>query len=668
MHFIAFLFDFYLSMFRKPNLLGSYLGYVKDSVVDDFDFGKKSRKRRIRRELKYVFLLLGIVIVILAFNLLIALADIKQVYNSAFQAKYNLEQSIYAIQDKDFVKARNLSQQAEDEFSISVSRLKRIKYSPIGWIPGVHGKVQDVIYLTETGQILSQTINSGAAMGEVFFSVWSNDDLSFSRLSFAEKRRVLATIHENSLMLSTVNNDLQRAVDNLDKIENREMFVSRDINLDQLKLDVQSVQKITRVAVPIFQTLPALAGYPEESNYLFVLQNKDELRPTGGFIGTYGTARVYNGDIVSLATDDIYHLDIPALKVMNVEPPKPLRDYLGINRWMMRDANWSPDWPTSAQKILDFYQQESKIVRTEPIQPDFIIAVTPDFVVDLIGITGPIKVNGQTYTQDNFVPLLQDTTGKDFNAMGLSRWNRKMVVGEISKEIKLRLFDSLDENWPKLMEVIEKNLNQKNILVSASDPTVAKVFAENNWDGHLRQTDGDYVMVVDANLGALKTDAVMRRKIDYRVKEENGKIFAKVQVNYANDGNFSWKTTRYRSYVRVYVPKGSELIRVAGFTEGEVEVGEENGKTYFGAFISVEPKKLGSISFEYRLPDLIKNGEYRLLFQKQPGNEADVDIDLSFAKEIKSYRPANFDTKLINQQQVSFKSNLQLDSEYYLEF
>jgi hypothetical protein len=653
----------------RPNLLGSYFGHIKDNVVDELDFGKKIRRRKLRRELKYVFLFVGIIVVFLLVNLLVTWSDLKQVNESALAAKNNLEQSIYAIQSKDFSKAQILSQQATDEFNISLSRLQRIKYSPIGWLPGVHGRVQDVIYLADTGRILSQTINNGSGLGEVFFSVWSGDDLSFSCLTLADKRRVLATIYENRTALDNVNTDLQQAVDNLDKIKNRQMFVDRDINLDQLKLDVQSVQKITKVAVPIFQTLPALAGYPQQADYLFVLQNKDELRPTGGFIGTYGTAQVVNGDILTLITDDVYHLDMPALKTVNITPPQPLIDYLGINRWLLRDANWSPDWPSSAKQILSFYQQESAANKTVAIDPDFIIAITPDFVVDLLGITGPIKVSGQTYNKDNFMALLQDSTGKDFTALGLSRWNRKMIIGEISKQIKLKLFDNLDQNWPKLMDVIEQNLNQKNILVYAVNTDANKVFADNNWDGHLRQTDSDYVMVVDANLAALKTDAVMSRNITYRVKPTtDNQLLAKLQINYANDGNFTWKTTRYRSYVRVYVPLGSQLIRVAGFSEGEVSVGEENGKTYFGAFISVEPKSIASLSFEYELPAVVKKNEYSLIFQKQPGNMADLDIDLSFAGAIKSYQPTNFDAQLVNPQRIKFTSNLEHDNEYHLTF
>ncbi|MFH0840363.1 MAG: DUF4012 domain-containing protein [bacterium] len=655
-------------MFNKPNLLGSYLGNVKDQAINDLNFAKKMRKNRIKRGFKYVLWFILIIIIVLGFNALMAFNDIKQVYNSSFQAKYNLEQSIYAIKDRDFSRARQYSQQAEDSFAISLARLKRIKYTPIGWLPGIHGKINDVIYLTETGEILSQTINSGASIGEVFFSLWSGEDLAFSRLTYNEKRMVLAKIHENRELLSVINADLDRAVENLDKIKNRDLFMSRDINIDQLKVDVEEVQKVAKVAVPIFQTMPAFAGYPAETNYLFILQNKDELRPTGGFIGTYGTAKVFNGDILKLNTDDIYHLDMPALNKLKVGPPQPLKDYLGINRWLMRDANWSPDWPTSAEQVLWFYQEEASLSELPTNDVDFVIAITPDFIIDLINITGPITVNGQTYTQDNFMALLQDTTGKDFYNQGISRWHRKMIIGEISKEIKLKLFDSLDENWMKLVDVVEKNLNQKNILIYAKDPAVAKVFADNNWDGHLRQTEGDYVMVVDANLAALKTDAVMKRKISYRVVEENGELIAKLRINYANQGNFTWKTTRYRSYTRVYVPAGSELIRVTGFTEGEVEVGQELDKTYFGAFINIEPGKLGSLTFEYKLPKLIKNGEYSLIFQKQPGTVSDLDIDLEFENELKSYKPANFNSELVNRQRIKYKSNLELDNEYYLQF
>jgi hypothetical protein len=149
----------------------------------------------------------------------------------------------------------------------------------------------------------------------------------------------------------------------------------------------------------------------------------------------------------------------------------------------------------------------------------------------------------------------------------------------------------------------------------------------------------------------------MARKIDYSISSDaSGKNHAKVTITYKNNGTFTWKTTRYRTYTRIYVPDGSTLVGGSGMLEndkisdpsrrpGKIDVGEEFGKTYFGAFIAIEPGAEGTLQFEYILPDNIKNqitnGLYKLLVQKQSGTLAyPLTLNLNFDKNIKQAAPA----------------------------
>jgi hypothetical protein len=181
-------------------------------------------------------------------------------------------------------------------------------------------------------------------------------------------------------------------------------------------------------------------------------------------------------------------------------------------------------------------------------------------------------------------------------------------------------------------------------------------------------------MAVDANLAALKTDAVINRSLDYIVQETADGLVAKVKINYANQGGFTWKTTRYRTFTRIYVPKGSQLIKVAGFSDDQESVvsGEELNKTYFGAFIEIEPGKIGGLSFEYKLPynlyALYKKGEYSLLLQKQPGTKiGQINIDCQFSKAIKTYEPAVL-YSFVNNGRFRYKGDFLTDKNFSLKF
>ena len=84
-------------------------------------------------------------------------------------------------------------------------------------------------------------------------------------------------------------------------------------------------------------------------------------------MGTLGVLKVKLGDLVYFKTSDAYHLDMPASlsQDFNVDPPVAIKKYLGVDRWYLRDSNWSPDWPTSAKNIQWFYNMEAKY-NTDP--------------------------------------------------------------------------------------------------------------------------------------------------------------------------------------------------------------------------------------------------------------------------------------------------------------
>jgi len=198
---------------------------------------------------------------------------------------------------------------------------------------------------------------------------------------------------------------------------------------------------------------------------------------------------------------------------------------------------------------------------------------------------------------------------------------------------------------------------------------------ERNWGGEIQESSGDYLMVVDTNLASLKTDQFVNRFIDYSIEQEGDKLKAKVDIIYQNNADFTWKSTRLRSYTRVYVPLGSELINSKGAMEndpvkntenlpGQIEIAEEFGKTYFGAFISTEPHETGTLSFEYYLPDeivkLVSKGDYELLIQKQPGVIHNLTLDLNFDKTIKSAEPTEEESEFFNK---TYNLSLPLDKD-----
>jgi len=425
--------------------------------------------------------------------------------------------------------------------------------------------------------------------------------------------------------------------------------------LEPMTVYLPILQQSLEQGVPLIEVFVPLLGYPDSQNYVIVTQNADEIRPAGGFIGSVITMDIDAGYYDDFDFYDVYSIDNPASGVWSEIPPAPIKEHLGVTKWFMRDANWSPDFPTSAERVLDFYERERAVpLGTAPHQTGF-IALEPGFFESLLAFTGPVIVDGKTFNADNFMDLLQYEVEM---APGITQENRKELMGYVAEEIIAKIQNLPRSDWPKVLGIITTALDQKQILLYNRDPKIQSTIDARNWSARAKPTSGDFLWIIDANLAALKTDGVMSKSVQYTLDArdlEHPK--ANVTLTYQNTNRqITWRYTRYRSYTRVYVPEGSTLISSTGamagdltqtggrFVPGKVDVMKDLGKTVFGAFWAIEPGKTGKLSFTYELPKSsvasILDGTYRLDWPKQPGvDNAEFNVKILFPQSVVSAQP-----------------------------
>jgi hypothetical protein len=168
----------------------------------------------------------------------------------------------------------------------------------------------------------------------------------------------------------------------------------------------------------------------------------------------------------------------------------------------------------------------------------------------------------------------------------------------------------------------------------------------------------------------------MDRELSYSFAPTTSDRYAGiVKMKYINKGSFTKFTTRYRTYARVFLPEGSKFISVLGSMKndhttdvGIVDMGIENGKQWFGTFISIEPGKTGELVWQFYLSpavvEKIKNNSYNLLVQKQSGTIASgLTLDLNFGKNVVSTYPSE-SLKDLGNQIYNYKTDLRLDREF----
>lgn len=424
------------------------------------------------------------------------------------------------------------------------------------------------------------------------------------------------------------------------------------------------------------KTLLSLAssflGFTKPQTYLVLFLNNTELRPTGGFIGSYAVITLEKGKATIHQVDGSENTRWKSEDRILQQPPTPLRNYLGVPYWYFRDSNWSPDFAISAQKAIELYKQE--VVNPEK-NIDMVIGVTPVVLEALLDIVGKVTIDGITFTPENVIEKLEYEVEFGYAKRNISIHERKDILQPFFKTVLKKITPHVVSDLHGLIEKIAYLADTRNLQFYALDSTSQKQMQNLGWSGELATSDGDFLMWVDANLGALKTDHAMWRELDYRVVEKDGGIFAEVTMNYQHNGVYDWRTSRYRTYARVFTPQNSQLAEV--LIEGksvdmsEVDRGQEHGKQWFGTFISIEPGLSKKVIFRYKLPaqieQLYKYNQYKLYVQKQAGtDDIGLTITHSFDKNIVSASPAE-SKEFWNDKLYTINTDLEIDREFLVE-
>jgi len=400
-------------------------------------------------------------------------------------------------------------------------------------------------------------------------------------------------------------------------------------------------------------------GATQDKRYLLVFQNNSELRASGGFLGSYALVDIRDGKIRNLEVPGGGSYDTEGGMNVRVVAPKPL--WLVNPLWHFWDANWWPDWPTTAKNLMWFYE------KSDGPTVDGVISVTPTVIERLLEITGPIDLTaeyGLTIDSNNF----WETVQKIVEQKNLAKTNPEAIIGVPTTSTILQsalpLKQGLDENsankpkkiigdlMAKILETLPKKLNKENlvkvlalfedslaekqVLFYFTDPSLENEVAKRNWAGEIKEANRDYLLVVNTNIAGQKSDRKMTEKIEHFSEvTEDGSITNTVKITRTHTGIKNEPLTGVRNvdWLRIYVPQGSELLMADGFESPEskyfnekpdpsweenqslekenralieensgTKVYTENNKTVFANWVMVDPGESVILTVKYRLP------------------------------------------------------------------
>lgn len=453
--------------------------------------------------------------------------------------------------------------------------------------------------------------------------------------------------------LDKISGGLQIAKKEIDQIDtNRypEEFQGVKIkeNLRSAISAIDQISSLVNDAKPLLEVAPELMGVNAPKYYFVLFQNDAELRPTGGFMTAYGILRVDKGKLTPVLSEDIYSLDASFNK--KIPAPDPIKKYLKEPYYYLRNMNLSPDFAESMKPFMAYYLNQ--IPGSKKV--DGVIAVDTKVLVALLKVLGSIGVpEWGNFSAEidkrcdcpQVVYRLEEIADKPISALKTSR---KAVIGPLMHSILANAFNSPKSKMAGLFNAGLTAIAEKHVLFYLLDEKSQKAVEAFNLAGRVREYDGDYQFLVDTNFGGAKSNLFIKQKIEEKIEvSPSGDITKTINITYDNPFKASdcgllsgglCLNGLYRDWIRLYVPKGSELLEVTG-SEIKANTYEDLGKTVFEAFYGdkypLRPQSITKVSFKYKLPFKVEKGKpYKLLIQKQAGVEKyDMSIDFNGKKQ-----------------------------------
>jgi hypothetical protein len=593
----------------------------------------KRRRRKFAPRNKKVMTWGGIV---LAFILLVVVfvgINVFTVYKQAMKVKAQASVAYTQLKAQDIAAAREELVKTKTEIATLESKLHGLSF--LKFVPLASGYYNDVDHLVKAS---SYGVDAGVITADALIPY-------VDVLGLKGKGTFSGGTAQDRIR--TAVKTMGKVVPQIDKIEEQLKLAKVEIDqvnpghyppigkLKKVHDQIQQIKDLTDGAVvavgqgkPLIKALPSLLGESEDKKYLMLFQNDAELRPTGGFLTYYSVFRVAEGDIKIDNSSDIYSLDD---SISSHPAPSPIiRKYFpSVSQTFIRDSNLSPDFIESMKDFNDLYQRSS-----QKSDVDGIIAIDTHFFVNIIRILGEVDADGLKFTADNdpacdcaqVVYALENEISRPVNYI---KTNRKGLLGDLMlATLDKALRSSPKLYWGRLFQQFIVDANEKNIMFYLYDKDAQQGIEALNWAGRVRDYEGDYMYINDANFGGQKSNLFVEKTltVDYNVAKD-GKITKKVTMEYKNPKPYSdcnlergglCLNATLRNYQRILVPKGSVLDDSKG-SQVKVGTSEDLGKTVFDSFFTVNPLGKASMSYEYTLPFKVSGNTLPVLIQKQPG-------------------------------------------------
>ncbi len=440
-------------------------------------------------------------------------------------------------------------------------------------------------------------------------------------------------------------------------------------NQQKLKEDISQANELIKKTTKLLPQMEELLGKNSTKKYLLLFANNMEIRPGGGFIGSFGVLTIKDFTLEDLKIYDVYDAD--GQLTGHVDPPAAIRKYLDQPHWFLRDSAFSGDFTENYKAALFFLKKEMNLndfngailLTTSAIQnilrgyekfylPDYNEMITAD----------NFYIKAQVYSEKSFFP---------------GSTQKKSFLGAIARYLLSNLEGA---SYMQIGKGIKKSLDEKQMVVYFDDIKSQDLIDSFYWSGkiiypqcpqNLNNCFADYIFPLDANLGVNKANFYINRMMEVNISfDKDGYLHNKIMLRYKNE---SPKTVfpggPYKNYFQLLFPVDTVIKQV---TKNDVFVEDLDQSVdqlkKIGFLFTLLPQSTADIKVEYQSTTKLEKGRsyYQLLIQKQIGyGNNDMILHINLPKNIHLINQ-NF-SPLVKDSQILYNSQLSTDKVFFLE-
>ncbi len=251
--------------------------------------------------------------------------------------------------------------------------------------------------------------------------------------------------------------------------------------------------------------------FASNQTWVIMFQNTNELRPTGGFTGSYALVEIRDKTLQIVAVEDIYDADGQVQRFR--EAPLGISTYTSGNDGLhLQDANWWPDFPTSAQTQLDFLAEAGKKNLTG------LVSVNLTLLQDILRIIGPLPLpDYQTTLTPENAPLLLRAHAENFFP---SSRGKKQLLTYALQQLRYQVFNLTADQRQELLLLFKKAVETKEIQFFSTVPDQQSALKIAGAAATLEETTVPIIALVEANVGINKSNQYISRSMAVEQRDD----------------------------------------------------------------------------------------------------------------------------------------------------